>query len=184
MEDPTGYMEEFRKILFDQLKRHTGFRIQDIYKLIYQMSGGTDESAREKPQQLRSLLDCWGKLEKVQPGEPLFEVIDPKGDLLRVNLRVCKKMGKPPEILADIVQETAQNVSKDKKSIMAYWELLMEMAGQGQIPFSKQDLEDYLIQVGKRNFPMVSHSQSYNESSIPAYRVVSHRIWEKWHSDK
>ena len=39
-------------------------------------------------------------------------------------------------------------------------------------------LEDFLIEMGRKGFPAVHHSESYVDANQPAYRVILKRLWE------
>jgi len=84
------------QIIEDQFRRHPGFQVEDLYKIVYQATLGGDHLLRDKVAAERMFREEWENLGKIQKGEFLLEVIDPKGEVLRVNLRVYRKIGGNP----------------------------------------------------------------------------------------
>ncbi|MFH1940850.1 MAG: hypothetical protein ABIL68_02005 [bacterium] len=166
------------QIVQDQLRRHAGFELEDLYKMVFQATCGGEHLIKNKAKTKKNLFDEWDNLDKVQKGESLLEVIDPRGEVLRVNLRVYKKIGGNPRQLFDIFVRSARDFRIDRDRLVRYWEFLMEMAKNEEIPFSRDDLEDFLIDVGRKDFPAVHHTKEYVEANQPAYRVVLKRYWE------
>ena len=132
---------------------------------------------KNKAEAKKILFDEWEHLDKVQKGEPLREVIDPRGEVLRVNLRVYKKIGGNPRRLFGIFVRSAKDFLSDRDRLIRYWKFLVEMTKSGEIPFSKDDLEDFWIDVERKGFPAVHHTKAYAEANQPAYRVVLQHHW-------
>jgi len=165
------------RIVQDQLRRHAGFGIEDLYKMMFQATCGGEHLMKNKAEAKKILFDEWEHLDKVQKGEPLREVIDPRGEVLRVNLRVYKKIGGNPRRLFGIFVRSAKDFLSDRDRLIRYWKFLVEMTKSGEIPFSKDDLEDFWIDVERKGFPAVHHTKAYAEANQPAYRVVLQHHW-------
>ena len=166
------------QIIQDQLRRRSGFKVEDIYKMVYQATCGGDHLLSNKSKAKKMLREEWDTLDKIQKGEPLLEVIDPLGQVLRVNLRVYRKIGGAPKKMFDVFVQSAKEFKKDQRRLIRYWQIIMEMVEKGEILFSRDVLEDFLIDVGKKDFPVVHHSESYTDANRPAYRVVLKDLWE------
>jgi len=166
------------QIILDQLRRHPGFGVEDLYKMVYQATCGGDHILTNKSEAKKMLREEWENSGRIPKGETLLEMIDPRGEIMRVNLRVYKKIGGTLQRLFDIFVRSAQGFKKDQERLVAYWETIMEWAEQGDIPFSKDVLEDFLIDVGRKGFPALHHSESYVDANRPSYRVVLKRLWE------
>lgn len=171
------------RILEDQFRRHSGFRVDDLYKIVYQATFGGDHFLRDKSAAERMLREEWENLEKVQRRESLLEVIDPRGEVLRVNLRVYRKIGGNPQQMFDIFVRSAEEFNKDRERLVEYWTNITEWAQEGKIPFQKGILEDFFIEMGRKEFPAVHHSESYVDANRPAYRVILKRLWEGFGED-
>ena len=159
-------------IIEDQMERHAGFRIQDLYKMLHQSTCGVKHLLGDEAQAKKVLLSEWETLDKIQKGEALLEVIDPVGEAIRVNLRVLRKIKKNPLGLFEMMKRSADHFQNDEQRLVRYWETIMEWSDERIIPFAKDDVEDFWIDVGRRGFPAVHHSESYTVANRPAYRVV------------
>ena len=165
------------RIIQDQMRRHEGFGVEDMYKLVYQATCGGEHLLRNKSAANKKLREEWKNTEKMPKGEPLLEIIDPRGEVMRVNLRVYKKIGGNLERLFTVFVRSAAEFKKDRERLAAYWEVLMAFAKRGEIPFDRGALEDLWIEMGMKGFPAVHHSERYVDANRPSYRVVLKRLW-------
>ena len=165
------------QLIQDQMRRHEGFGVEDVYKLVYQATCGGEHLLRNRSAAKEQLREEWENTEKIPKGEPLLEVIDPRGEVMRVNLRVYRKIGGTLERLVAVFVRSAVECEKDQKRLVAYWEVLMELAEREEIPFDRGALEDFWIEMGRKGFPAVHHSERYVDANRPSYRVVLKRLW-------
>jgi hypothetical protein len=165
-------------IIKDQLRRYPKMKPLDLYKLLYQVTFGGEHLLESEKDARDSLKAEWDNLDKVQKGEALLESIDPRGEVLRVNLRLYRKTGGTPEDLFDLFKTSSARFKKDEERLNAYFNICLEAAGKRELPFDRQDLEDLYIEMGRQNFPPKHHSKIYREVHKPAYRIVSKRHWD------
>ena len=166
------------EIVHDQMKRYTHFAVVDMYKLVHQAVFGPAHLIDNETKARNLLWEEWETLEKVRKGESLLEMIDPKGEIIRVNLRVYKKIGGSKHHLFDIMMRSAGKVPKDDSRFIDYWREIEGMAHRGEIPFEREELNDLLIEKGRLEFPPAHHSKQYVETNQPAYRLVLKQLWE------
>jgi hypothetical protein len=166
------------QILKDQIRRHPGFYVEDLYKLIFQVTCGGSHLLENHSEVEKSLQDEWNNTERIPKGETLLEVIDPRSEVIRINIRVYKKISGKRDILHQIFIQSAQSFRKDHDRLIRYWEMILDMAGKNEIPFSKEILEDFLIEQGEKKFPAIHHSKAYIDWNRPSYRVVLKKLWE------
>jgi hypothetical protein len=166
------------KIIQDQLRRYSGFQIRDLYKLIYQICLGGHHLMTNPTMAKKALLEEWKTLDKVNKGEPMLEIIDPLGEVMRVNLRVYRKIGGTPESLFRIMKESVSHFIVSRDRFIRYWDKVMYLSEKEEILFSHGDLEDFWIDMGRKDFPAIHHSDSYTERNRPAYRVILKSYWE------
>jgi len=166
------------QIIKDQIRRHRCFYIEDLYKLIFQITCGGIHHIESRSRAEKKLKDEWNNTEKIPKGETLLEIIDPMGEMMRVNIRVFKKISGQRKRLFNVFMKSAEACKKDEKRLIRYWEMIMDLAEKQTIPFSKDILEDFLIEQGKRDFPDIHHSDGYLDCNRPSYRVVLKRFWE------
>jgi hypothetical protein len=165
-------------IIEDQLRRHPGFRVEDLYKMLYQACFGGDHLIKDKAKARKRLQEEWNNTDKIPKGETLIEIIDPRGDVMRINLRIYKKIRGTADRLFDLFVQSAEQFEKDRDRLIRYWGYVMEMVENGEIIFSKSILQDFWIDMGKEGFPAVHHSESYFDANRPAYRIVLKKLWE------
>ncbi len=165
-------------IIQDQVRRHPGFRIQDLYKLIYQSCFGGGHLLHDKKKARAALGKEWNNAEKIPKGETLIEVIDPLSEILRINIRIYKKTGGTPDRLFKAFVKSSQEIQPNRNRFIEYWETATKWAETGIIDFSSDAMKDTLIDMGKEEFPPQHHSKPYLEANRPSYRVVLKRFWE------
>jgi len=171
-------------ILKDQLRRYSKYAVQDIYKLLYQSAMGNKHLLADQKRAREILKEEWKELNKVKPYESLLEIIDPAGVLMRVNLRVYKKTGGQIEKLFEIMKDSAGQFQENPERLKKYWAFAGELADAGKIPFQNSDLLSFWRGIEERGFPEISHSEKYEETHEPAYRVVMKSLWEGFKPEK
>jgi hypothetical protein len=170
--------EMLLQIIQDQIRRHPGFYIRDLYKMVYQATCGGSHLLLNSDEVKKNLQKEWDQTERIPKGESLLEVIDPRCEVMRVNIRIYKKIGGTPVHLLRIFKQSVKSFPKDKNRFIATWEMAMDLAEDSEIPFSRSLLEDFLIEQGKNDLPAVHHSDQYIESNRPSYRIVLKKLWE------
>ena len=170
--------ETLLQIIHDQIRRHPGFYIQDLYKMVYQAVCGGSHFLGNHADTKNHLQEEWNNTERIPKAETLLELIDPRGEIMRVNIRIFKKIGGPLDQLLQIFIESVKTFQKDRSRLVETWEKIMDLAEEKKVPFSRTLLEDFLIEQGKNDFAMVHHSDPYIEFNRPSYRIVLKRLWQ------
>lgn len=166
------------KIVQDQLRRYPRMKPVDLYKLLYQAALGGEHLLESGAAAEKALKQEWDELDKVQKGEVLLEPIDPRGEVLRVNLRLYRKTGGTPEALLSLFEISAGKFRRDEQRLNAYFQACIDAADRDELPFGKQELEDLYIEMGRQGFPPKHHSKAYREHHKPAYRIVLKSVWD------
>ncbi len=169
-----------KKIILDQIRRHPGFQVEDLYKLLSQAVFGGGHLLHHHA--LEMLQAEMANLPRFDEVVPLVESIDPKGIIYRINLRPYKKGGGVPEILFTVMQESAQFMKGkgNAKHFLNYWDLCEKLARADSIPFTEKALVDFRAFFVKKNFPVIHHSPAYMEANQPAYRIVAEKFLKKY----
>lgn len=165
------------QIIHDQIRRHPGFQIEDLYTLLYQSTCGAKHYIENRHHCERMLKEEWKDLGKLLKGEPLLEMIDPKGEILRVNLRVYKKIGGNRSRIYHLLIDSMSEFKESKEQLVQYWEIVLDMAVRNEFQFSLPALNKFWSHVKKNNFPVCHHSESYVDANRPAYRIVLKSLW-------
>jgi len=177
--DPQTLLEqtEFVRIIDQQLRIHTSYQATDFYKLIHQMACGPSHVSDYNEARL-TLEKEWKTLGRVQKGEMLLEMIGPGADIMRVNLRLYRKTGGSVEALFPVFRQSAESCTGDPGKITLYWDWLLQLADEEELPVSKEDLAEFGNEMRELNYPAVHHSDEYVEANDPSYRVVLKNFWE------
>lgn len=160
------------QIVKNQIKRYREFHVEDLYKLVYQATCGGEHLLKDKRLAKEILHEEWEEAEKILKRETLLEMIDPCGEIMRVNIRIYKKIGGSFVHLFDIFRRSGEKYVKDEKRLALYWQYVLDMASKGDIPFEKEMLKSFWDSVERRGFQPVHHSKAYVEVNHPSYRVV------------
>ena len=137
-------------------------------KLVYQhvMGGGHMISDPEA-----SLKRLKAELEETPPDfVPLTE--DLGNGLVRLNLAAMESAGLSPEAVNRIFVESARQVQGSRAELLEEIDTLRKACASGLFGFDSEALEKYLAEYARRDYPAVSHSETYREAYAPAYRVV------------
>ena len=167
------------QIIQKQIRRYKEFKVEDLYKLIYQVTCGGGHLLEDRRIAEKMLHEEWENAGKILKGETLLEMIDPRGGILRVNIRIYKKIGGSFARLFDLFIRSAESYKKDERRLILYWQYVLEMVSKDDIPFEEKTLTAFWNEVEKKGFPPIHHSKSYVEANCPSYRVVLKSLWEE-----
>jgi len=160
----------WQHILAEQAARRPQWQLQDVYKLIYQASLGSEHAAPSVEAARRWLEDeiaCLGD----GPSDPDIEPISPDGQLVRVNLRPYLAADGRPEALLAAFLLTAE-WRGEHTTLQRYVDWAIELAAAGELSFSTEDMRAYFVRRAGEKYPAMHHSPIYRAVYLPAYRVV------------
>jgi hypothetical protein len=174
-----GFQEEQRLLILvlEQIRRHPGFDVEDLYKGSYHACCGGEHALAEKRKSYCSLLEEWKALSPFRSGESLMEAVDPRDRVIRVNLRPYRQSGGNVRTLWACFRRSAVRFEKDHERLQAYGYALEGWAEKGRIPFSPERIRCFWEDRRREGFPPSSHSSSYAENNRPAYRIVLKTVW-------
>ena len=169
----------YRKIILDHVRRYPKMEAQDLYKLIHQGTMGS-EHAVDDPEKARAWME--EEVNNLQPGpeEPLLDPISPSGEIVRINLRPYLEAGGSHQYLLKAFIRTANEYKGSSEAILEGWTHVEEMVRLKDLEFSPEELSGFMEEMIKLEFPAVHHSEIYNQSYHPAYRVVSYSFFSGW----
>jgi hypothetical protein len=161
----------FRRLLTAQVLRYPQVEIQDLYKLIFQASFGSEHAVGDFEVARRRLM-C--ELHELPPGseEPMADSISPDGRIVRVNLRPYLANGGDPAALLEAFVRTGREYRGAGATLRRYWRYAERMATAGLIAFAPEALQRFFAKIQAAGFPAVHHSPEYTTAYRPAYRVV------------
>lgn len=159
---------DIKDILLLHFLMYPNMQIQDMVKLIYQneFAGGhliTNEN--DSLEYLKEELDS-----SLSSDIHIFDDIG--NGLLRLNLAPLKGTSAEPSTINRMFVNTANSVKGSIGSFEKKLEILKECCRNKELPYSVNDLEEYLEAYKNRGYPPVSHSDAYRKAYKPAYRIV------------
>lgn len=160
-------------IIHEQLDLHDGYTVQDLYKLIHQAVYGIHHLLSDEQAAFRALQEEFDGLGPTVPGEPLLEVIDPRGIVHRVNLRSHRSDGGVPEDLWKAVLLTRDRIRGSKSQFTSLWDEARRLIASRSVPFRLREFEEFESRTMADGHPIVHHSESYRRVNRPAYRIVA-----------
>lgn len=170
-------IDTLRQILSDHFSRYPVMQVRDVYKLLLQAALGCEHAVRDE-----ASAQEWLERELAEmgdgPDEPLFDPVSPDGEIVRVHLRPYFRAGKDPEKLLQSFVQTSRMFPGSHDKLRAFWEEINMMCENGLLPFRKQSIEAFFVEMEARGFPAAHHSEEYMRQYRPAYRVVARALME------
>lgn len=159
--------------LEQQLSCRPMLKPRDAYKLLYQGLLGSEHLIASPAAFTRWLVE---ELHAVAAGEsdPLWESIRPDGSLGRLNLRPYKAHSGDPDVLVAACLETAVRKWGTLDELKAAWDLVVE-ANHSTLwaGWTTAELIEVTHLVQAMDYPALHHSQAYQQTYQPAYRLVA-----------
>ena len=166
-------MSILRKILPLHTGRYPGMEVRDCVKLIYQSEFG--------PGHMVSQGDALSYLEEEfdqvpeEGSSPLYTVEAIGGGLCRFHLDPTRLTREDLPLLARCFVRSA----RPQGSREGLWRKLGELMGmtcEGLLPFSPQEVEEFLADYDQEGCPAIHHSEIFNRAYHPHYRVIDREL--------
>lgn len=164
-------MKFIGQLLGQHIGRYPEMQLLDVYKLLHQAALGNGHAVGVLEQiivRLESEVAAMGD----GPGDPLWESISPDGRLARVHLRPYVAAGYDLGALARAHVGSPQTYPPAPEKLVKFCGCVGDLAAQGILPFSKDDVLSCFDEIAEQGYPAVRHSVTYREHYKPAYRVV------------
>lgn len=155
-------------ILFDQLRRYPGMALQDLVKCLYQSEMGEapqaplSEDSRLLAQEL-ALAELAGMV--YQPPENIGN------NRCRVHLSGFDK-GLSGDTFARLCERSAALHPGSLEQLDQNLEVLLAMAGRGQLPYPAQDVDRFVADYRVAGLPSLPHTSRFTALYKPHYRVM------------
>lgn len=165
-------MNELKTIILNHVNKYPKMEVTDVIKLVYQNEFGGGHLISNPENSLRYLIKECEELKYFSEEE--YEDIG--NGLIRYNLSFLKNDINKINELNEKFVNSANSHKGNLTSFLRKIELVKEMCNDNLLPFSNKELNDYLLEYKKANYPMVSHSLTYKENYHPSYRVIKKQI--------
>ena len=166
-----------RDAILLQCRAYPGLEIRDLFKFLYQSSFGCEHmvtASEAVTENIKREYDVMsGRMkDEVEGGLGLIEPLD--GAYSRLNLGYMDK-GLAPKTLGRLFSASARTEEQGRESLEKKLTEALELAKEGLLPFSCEELEKASEQWRLEGYPSVHHSDAFREAYHPAYRVISNR---------
>lgn len=159
-------VEQIRAMLLSQCSRYPGLQPQDLLKALHQSVMGNGHLVADEAGGWQRLCR---ELEEHQDPEGL-EMLG--GDYCRVHLGYLKEIGLSAESLFRLFVLSAEEPAGDVSALEEGISVLLQLAGGGAIPFSRETMAAAVETWREAGFPACRHSPEFREAYRPAYRVI------------
>jgi hypothetical protein len=173
--------------IIEHIESYPKLEWQDIYKFVFQGSCGWTHLLSNRNQEIvvQYLNEELNLASKPRPNERLFDILNNKTDLCRINLRVWKNdnLGKLHE-LWNLMLKAEKSTPKSTKVFRENWKELVDLSENGFIVTSER--EEYMVlqwikvilrlteSIEKSSeMPLIHHSETYRTNYKPSYRLVN-----------
>ena len=165
-------MKFIGQLLAHHFQRYPRMELVDVYKLLHQAAMGSGH-AIDDPRDARARLDAEAASLDEGPEDPIADPISPDGKLARIHLRPYFAAGHTVNVLIDAFVQTGRSYPAASEKLEKFCACLGDLAAAGGIPFSRDQVEQYVQAIAGRAYPVVHHSDAYRDAYRPAYRVVA-----------
>ena len=161
------------KILALHAGRYPQMEVRDCVKLLYQSEFGPGHMVSQGD----ALAYLEGEFNQVlQEGStPAYTVEAIGGGLCRFHLDPARLTGEDLSLLARCFTRSA----RPRGSREGLWRKLGELMGmtcEGLLPFSPQEVEEFLADYNEEGCPAIHHSDAFNRAYHPHYRVMDREL--------
>jgi len=169
-------------ILIEQIKNHPNQTLQDVYKSCYQDEYGPGHLIPNETTAINSLLQEINSIEEDYNPITLFEETGLNGNYLRVDLTLIQKEVVPFFVLfrALIISANigSQKTDDDWSNI---WTEIVDEIRNSTLTFENFE-EDVvrLDEISKSKDKVVHHSELYENTYHPHYRIIEKSVFEKY----
>ncbi len=159
--------EETRKALRQQCEKYPKLAVTDLFKFLYQSSFGCEHLISDIAAAKAYIRK---EAESACPVEgDLVEALD--GAYCRVHLDYLRK-GLSADTFAKLFVLSGAHVEDGKERLEEKLSVLWKMAQEGELPFSKEEVEAALEKWRVEDYPACHHSEAFRVAYAPAYRLM------------
>ena len=169
-------------ILIEQIKNHPNQTLQDVYKSCYQDEYGPGHLIANESSSMNYILEEINTMEKDYNPPTLFEQTGLDGNYIRVDLTLVKDGTIPFFILFKALLISADIGSKKTDEGWAdIWSSIVDEIKNSSLEFPnfEEDIKN-LDNISKSEDKVVHHSDLYENTYHPHYRIIEKNVFEKY----
>ena len=162
---------EITEVLRFHAGRYPDMRPCDAVKLLYQNEFGSGHMLPDEPVCVRRIsTERHGLPSGGYPSEPVGN------GLARLYLQEANRLCLSSRSVGRMFRAASLRESGSRTAFVEKLWILRRMTEEGQLPFAKEELDEYLRGYIADGCPAVSHSETYRERYAPAYRLIPERL--------
>lgn len=158
----------------EQWRGDSSLRVEDAYKWLFQATMGGEHAAPDEHSAREWMENEWKTLGPPESGEALWVPLDPEEKIGRLNLRPYRaRGGKIDDALAAFLS-SARSFRGKVADFRAVWMELgqsLKRASVHELTWAEWQRLDN--EMRPKQYPAVHHSNTYQESHRPAYRILT-----------
>ena len=169
-------------ILKEQIKNHPLQTLQDVYKSCYQDEYGPGHIIADESSSINYLITETNSIENNYNPPTLFEPTGLDGNYIRVDLLLIKNTTIPFFVLFKSLLISAEIGSQKTDDGWAeIWSDIVEEIKNSDLKFDnfEEDVER-LANISKSDDKVVHHSDLYENTYHPHYRIIEKEVFEKY----
>ena len=169
-------------ILKEQIKNHPLQTLQDVYKSCYQDEYGPGHIIADESSSINYLITETNSIENNYNPPTLFEPTGLDGNYIRVDLLLIKNTTIPFFVLFKSLLISAEIGSQKTDDGWAeIWSDIIEEIKNSDLKFDnfEEDVER-LANISKSDDKVVHHSDLYENTYHPHYRIIEKEVFEKY----
>ena len=169
-------------ILKEQIKNHPYQTLQDVYKSCYQDEYGPGHIIADESSSLNYLFTETNSIEKNYKPPVLFEKTGLEGNYIRVDLNLIKNGNVPFFVLFKSLLISAEIGSQKTDDDWAdIWSSIVEEIKNSDIVLDNFEEDvNRLYNISISDDKVVHHSELYENTYNPHYRIIEKNIFEKY----
>lgn len=150
---------------------------RDVYKLLFQGVFGVAHIMGGEA--INRLFEEAHRIDlEDHPWEPLIEPANPKGSVIRVNLRPYLKGDGDLGLLFQAMLDSS-NVEGNAEEFLTMWREFKRINIEQDLGFDEKSIKECDDRVAEEGIKPMHHSEAYRTAYYPAYRVVSTEIFHQ-----
>lgn len=155
-------------------KADKSVRIEDAYKWTYQATRGGEHAVPDEESAREWLDGEWKAPHRPTANEPVWEPLCRGGEIGRLNLRPFKASGGKVGDLLDAFLASSREYKTQQSDFTEAWLELgkrLKKKRAGKLDYASWQKLD--AEMKAKNYPAIHHSENYEKTNHPAYRILT-----------
>lgn len=128
-------------VLIQQTEHHGALHIEDVYKFVYQGALGIEHVLTDTAAAKNYLEVEWREM-TTNSDEPLYEIISPDSQWVRLNLKPYKAAGGNVDAVWQAMLRSSQ-IETDKQLFVQRWKEFISLVDGQRLPFDRNQVHEF-----------------------------------------